>query len=112
MSKIHHHTFRNGNGSERRYVDFTNNRDDKKCALLGAMGFSSGFISTKVNLTEGQINYRLGRAEISRREFRNGTSPFAKLFLQHAREIAEPKLIAHLRTHAPESHANVRRAAA
>lgn len=95
-----------------RAVDFVNNRrTDYQCAMLGALGFSTGFIETKTGLSSGQIQYRLRTASISRKEFRNGTSPFAKMLIGHAKEVAAPRLEHHLRTHVTSSHAAYRAAA-
>jgi hypothetical protein len=71
-------------------------REDYECALLGALGFSSRYIQSKTGLRNGQITYRLRKAQISRMDFRNGQSVYAKLVLRNMRSVAEPKLIKEL----------------
>ena len=87
--------------SRRRYehprlVDYMHVKEDYECALLGALGFSSRYIQGKTGLRTGQITYRLRKAHISRMDFRNGQSVYAKMVLRNMRAVAEPKLIKEL----------------
>lgn len=96
----------NGNGrhaipfslqQQRRFVDFLNKRSDHECAMLLAMGYSTTYIASKTRLSPGQVSYRAWKSGISRAEYRNGSSPFAKAVLQVARGTVEVKLLSHLR---------------
>lgn len=60
-------------------VDFIDNRKDLTVAIMGSLGFSDRYIESETGFTPGQINYRLALAGISRRAYRNGETPFAKL---------------------------------
>jgi hypothetical protein len=77
-------------------VDYLHKREDWECAMLGALGFSSRYIQSKTGLRNTQIQYRLRKAQVSRMDFRNGDSIYAKMVLRNVRAIAEPKLIKHL----------------
>ena len=79
-----------------RLVDYMHNAEDYETALLGALGFSSRYIQSKTGLRTGQITYRLRKAQISRMDFRNGQSVYAKMVLRNMRAVAEPKLIKEL----------------
>jgi hypothetical protein len=65
-----------------RFVNFALYDEDYECAFLGAMGFSTRYISTQTHLGGGQVNYRLKKAHIRRMDYRNGTSAFAQIMLQ------------------------------
>src|SRR5215813_1678267 len=100
------HKGNNGNGLSRRnrtaerpkqrLVDFLHIRADYECALLGSLGFSTYYIKKKTGLSDGQVTYRLNKAEIRRAEFRNGESIYADLVLRNVRQVAQDKLIKHL----------------
>lgn len=62
-------------------VDFLANDEDFQVALLGAMGFSTTFIKRETGLTDGQIQYRLGKAEIKRKSYRDGESQEAEMVM-------------------------------
>jgi hypothetical protein len=105
MNTTHNNNHRNGTAhphsrrrthGQPRLVDYLHRRDDYECALLGALGFSSRYIQSKTGLRNGQITYRLRKAQISRMDFRNGQSVYAKLVLRNMRSVAEPKLIKEL----------------
>jgi hypothetical protein len=91
----HSHSRRRTHGQP-RLVDYMHNRADYETALLGALGFSSRYIQSKTGLRTGQITYRLRKAQISRMDFRNGQSVYAKMVLRNMRSVAEPKLIKEL----------------
>lgn len=80
-----------------RRVDFYEKNEDHQSALLGAFGYSSEFIGRQTGLSDGQISYRLKLAGISRREIRNGSSPFARFVFQKVEHDMDDKLMAHLR---------------
>lgn len=61
-------------------------------ALLGSLGFSSKYIQRKTGLTTGQITYTLRKANVYRREFRDGESPEAKALLRHYHDVAADTL--------------------
>src|SRR5256885_451179 len=87
---------------KRRFVDFLAMDEDHECALLGALGFSSNYILSQTGLTPGQIGYRLKKAEISRMDFRNGSSPWAKMMLRNMKETTEPRLTEYLKRYQPK----------
>ena len=70
---------------------------DHACALYGAMGFSTKFISRKTALTPCQVNYRLHKAKIRRCDYRNGTSDIVKMVLRNSEAPADTLLRSHLR---------------
>lgn len=84
-------------------VDFLNHQDDHSCVLLASMGFSTAYICERTGLSACQVTYRLTKADLtrasgmSRSDFRNGTSPFAKIILSSAQAMADKELIKHLR---------------
>ncbi len=87
---------------KRRFVDYLAKDEDHECALLGALGFSSNLIMRQTGLRPGQISYRLHKADISRMEFRNGTSPWARMMMSNMKEVAEPRLNEYLRRYSPK----------
>ena len=91
-----HHSHRNRLKHKPALVDYLHKREDYDCALLGALGFSSRYIQSKTGLRNTQIQYRLRKAQISRMDFRNGDSIYARLVLRNMRAVAEPKLVKHL----------------
>lgn len=86
-----------------RLVDFLNEKDDHECAFLAAMGFSTYYIAERTGLSPCQITYRIKKAGLtsdsgaSRRDFRNGVSPFAKTLLGIAREQVDQDLVRFLK---------------
>lgn len=81
---------------QKRFVDFQRKKADHEAALLGAMGMSTNFIQSRTNLSSGQVGYRLKKAGIARADFRNGSSPFARLVLSSARDLVDAKLMQQL----------------
>lgn len=69
-----------------KYVDFHANATDFQCVLLAAIGWGSAAIADYTGLTEGQVQYRIGKAETGRRKgeatarqmYRTGKSPVAQ----------------------------------
>lgn len=51
--------------------------EDLQCAILGGMGFSTVMITETTGLTPCQVNYRLHKAGIKRKDYRDGTSDMA-----------------------------------
>lgn len=82
---------------QRRLVDFLNQDEDQECALLLALGYSDRFIMQRTGLRATQIHYRGKKAGVSRMEFRNGEGIFAKAVLNHAMDVAQPRLMSHLK---------------
>lgn len=80
-------------------VDFYHNNVDHECALYGAFGYSSKYITKKTGLSQGQIGYRLRMAGIVRADIRNGASPFSQTLFKHARNEMDDRLIRHLNSH-------------
>lgn len=65
-----------------RKVDFLTNGDDFDVVLLGMIGWSTQAIAAKTGLSWNQVTYRLGRAGITRADYRNGESAAAKSMYQ------------------------------
>lgn len=76
----------------KRAVDFHNNVSDFKCALLGAMGFSTQFITEKTGLSGSQIVYRLNKAGVKRTDYRNGKGKVARFVLRQTAETVQARL--------------------
>jgi len=79
------------NGVHPRRVDFLVNSEDMGVAILGLLGFTTQAIMEKTGLTFGQVNYRLGKARIKRREYRQAASPVASWLV---REVHDNPLLA------------------
>jgi hypothetical protein len=62
-------------------VDFIMHDEDFQVALLGSMGFSTTFIQKETGLTEGQVSYRLSKAAIKRKDYRDGESGEAEMVI-------------------------------
>lgn len=73
-------------------VNFNTNEDDRQCALLGALGFTSNFIRKSTGLTFGQIGYRLKRAGVVRADYRNGLSKPATMVIRAVHETMNRRL--------------------
>lgn len=74
--------------------------EDLQCAILGGMGFSTKMIAERTGLSPCQISYRLNKASIKRRDYRDGTSDVADRMLsfipkskQHTRDLLRLKVI-------------------
>jgi hypothetical protein len=80
----------------RKHVDLLHDEDDFECALLASLGFSTHMICDKTGLRPHQVTYRLGKGEIKRSDYRNGSSPVARAMLRQHTDIAEPVLRAQL----------------
>lgn len=52
--------------------------EDLRCAILGALGFSTKYIMEQTGLTACQISYRLRKGTIKRADYRDGTSAMAQ----------------------------------
>jgi len=61
-----------------RGIDFLDNRQDLRCVLLGMLGFAARHIASETGYTEGQVNYRLGLANVKVTDYRHGRSQAAK----------------------------------
>jgi hypothetical protein len=66
--------------------------NDLFCAFLGEVGWHSRAISERTNLTESQVNYRLKKAEIKRKSYRDGESKTAELVVRNCAGQIMPKL--------------------
>jgi len=65
-----------------RRVDFLGEQVDFNCALLGQMGFGTGYIAQQTGLSKGQVLYRLRKAAVRRAQLRRGESPYASLLVR------------------------------
>lgn len=54
---------------------------DLQCVILAGMGMSTQYIMAVTGLSAGQIAYRLRKAGVYRRDYRNGTSEVAQRML-------------------------------
>jgi hypothetical protein len=80
-----------------RKVSFLNEREDFFCALMGAMGFGTDFISEATGLSAGQVSYRLNKAAIKRAQYRRGESWEAQAVLKMGQQELSSKLTTELR---------------
>jgi hypothetical protein len=77
-----------------RPVDFQADPMDLKCALMAAHGASTAWIMKETGLSAGQVSYRVKKAglikdnSMSRRDFRNGDSPFSTKMMEFIRTRA------------------------
>lgn len=70
---------------------------DFTCAQLGAWGFSTQAIAKRTGLTKCQVTYRLHKAAIKRKDYRDGISHVANLIENSgAWEASEVWLLDHL----------------
>jgi len=72
----------------RAFVDFPNNLADCFCIVLGSFGFSNRCIERCTGLVPSQISYRLNKAKINRRDYRDGESLLARAIITRSRETA------------------------
>jgi hypothetical protein len=77
-------------------VSFLENHEDLMALLLGSLGMSTDYIASKTKLSVGQILYRLRLGQVSRMDYRNGTSTVALNALRHAMPYIEPLVKQHL----------------
>jgi hypothetical protein len=56
-------------------VDYAANVADFETVLLGALGLSTDYIASVTKLTKCQVQYRLGKLQIRRTDYRNGRLP-------------------------------------
>jgi len=52
--------------------------EELRCAILGGMGFSTKMICEQTGLSPCQVSYRLNKANIHRRDYRDGISDVAQ----------------------------------
>lgn len=52
--------------------------DDLRCVFYAKMGFATQMISENTGLTTSQVAYRLRRARVYRKDYRNGSSDMAQ----------------------------------
>ena len=55
--------------------------DELECGILGKMGMSTKCIMERTGLSHCQVTYRLNKAGVVRRDYRDGTSDFAQLVI-------------------------------
>jgi hypothetical protein len=67
--------------SQSRYVDFLNHLSDLDTCRLANAGFSSTYIGSKTGYSVGQVSYRLKKANIRLRDYRQGNSDTAEYVL-------------------------------
>lgn len=77
------HTAGHQKGKPNR-VDPLGNDDDFATLLLGAAALHGSAIRRNTGYSEGQISYRLRKYGISRRDIRDGKSPFSDVMIKAA----------------------------
>lgn len=87
-----------------RYVGLLNKDEDFNCILLATIGLADEAIMDATGLSIGQIHYRLRKAKgalvdahLTRREFRRGRSPFARMLVSRASHFVNNRLAQTLR---------------
>jgi hypothetical protein len=87
-----------------RYVSLLGSQRDFECVLMAAMGLSNVAIERQTGLNKKQIDYRLHKAaevlesrRLTRKHFRNGTSPLAARVIAAAAGMAAKPLTTTLR---------------
>ncbi len=55
--------------------------DELECRILGGMGLSTKCIMERTGLTHSQVTYRLHKAGVKRKDYRDGTSDMAHLVI-------------------------------
>jgi hypothetical protein len=58
-------------------------------ARMATLGFSTRHIAESTDMTVCQVQYRLGKTGIKRKEYRDGESPLAELVWRRMREQQE-----------------------
>jgi len=61
------------------------NGDDVDCAVRALLGQSTKAIMEATGLTEGQVTYRIAKAQINRWDFRHGKTPLAQRMIEIGR---------------------------
>ena len=56
--------------------------DELDCGILAKMGMSTKCIMEETGLTHCQVTYRLNKAGIKRKDYRDGKSDFARLVMR------------------------------
>ena len=88
--------------SSDRFIGLLNKDEDFNCIMLATLGLGDEAIQDATGLSCGQIHYRLRKAKsalthahLTRREFRRGRSPFARMLVSHAARFVDGKLLTH-----------------
>lgn len=76
-----------------RYIIRFDEPQDIECIILGEMGLTTAAIASRSELSEGQVLYRLKKADIKRSDYRSGESKFA----QHALRLMRDRMENHVR---------------
>ena len=66
--------------------------DDLFVAFLGEIGWHTSAIAERTQMTECQVNYRLHKAGIKRKDYRNGESPTSELVVKSCSTAIVPRL--------------------
>ena len=74
------------------------NQADFECCMLGRFGMTVKTIAGFTGLSEGQVSYRLKKAGICIRDFRNGHGDFASMVFGVATNRGAKLVIEELRT--------------
>jgi hypothetical protein len=91
-----HQTFMAEKAKPRR-VDFEIYKQDFEAALYGSLGLTAASISSRTQLSKGQVTYRLRKAGVRLGDYRSGESTIARMVLRNMRPVLERELHAHLK---------------
>lgn len=73
-----------------RHVDLLHDETDFKVCTLASLGLSTKAICIQTGLSFCQVNYRLNKASIKRKDYRDGESPVAAFIMRQAQGMAAP----------------------
>ena len=77
-------------------VSLLSDPDDFHACLLATLGFSVKVITQQTGLSGGRVYYRLKKAQIKIKEYRNGVSPIAQLVIDNSKIKAAKQLTTYL----------------
>ena len=71
-------------------VSFSESETDRRVATLAEFGMSTKFICEETGLTPCQVSYRLNKAQIKRRDYRDGKNAVAEIILTSNSKKRDP----------------------
>ncbi|MGW8180197.1 MAG: hypothetical protein ACWGQW_15770 [bacterium] len=66
--------------------------NDLLVAFLGEIGWHTRAIAQKCNITEGMVQYRLSKAGVSRKDYRNGVSDSSSIVINECQDVITNEL--------------------
>lgn len=76
---------------------------DFQCIVYGAMGFSARHIGKKLGFSSSQVYYRMKKAHLRIRDYRNGESPLSELMFRRSHKLASRMVGDVLLSHSDET---------